>query len=191
MKRVLRALVPAAAALLVVLSANSVPVVAQEPAAEPGPLFDIGEDMWRASSGSCWQCHGNMGNGRPEMRDRPAGSDFRETTLTVEQIAEVIRCGRPGTGMPYFKRNGYAGDAPCYGVTEEQLGDATPAIGVPPLQPRQIEALAQFIAYQFVGRGPATEEECLEFFGPEASSCDRWPTRAEVEAEAAAEEAGG
>ncbi|MCW5698000.1 MAG: hypothetical protein KIS96_14865 [Bauldia sp.] len=183
MKRVLRALVPASAALLVLLSANSTSVVAQEPAAEPGPLFAIGEDMWRASSGSCWQCHGNMGNGRPEMRDRPAGSDFRRTTLTVEQIAEVIRCGRPGTGMPFFGRNAYEGDNRCFGVTREELGNQAPAIGIPPMQARQIDALAQFIAYQFVGRGPATEEECLEFFGANASSCNRWPTRAELEAE--------
>jgi hypothetical protein len=188
MKRLLRALVPATAALLVLLSANATSVAQDEPAPpEPGPLVGIGEDMWRNASGSCWQCHGNMGNGRPEMRDRPAGSNFRETTLTVEQIAEVIRCGRPGTGMPFFGRNAYEGDTPCFGVTLDDLGDQAPAIGVPPMQARQIDALAQFIAFYFVPRGPATVEECLEFYGANAASCDRWPTAAEVEAEAAAE----
>jgi hypothetical protein len=50
------------------------------------------------------------------------------------------------------------------------------------MSPRQIDALAQFIDYRFKGRGEATYEECIEFFGANAATCGRWPTRAEVAA---------
>lgn len=146
---------------------------------EPGPLAEIGEGLWRAAP-SCWDCHGNMGNGRQEDPRSPIGADFREMALSVEQVAEVIRCGRPGTPMPSFGRKPYEGRNPCYGTTAEDLGDAVPPTGTETLNARQIDALAQFIVYQFEGRGPATQEECHAFYGADASSCKRWPTAAEA-----------
>ncbi|MCW5697994.1 MAG: hypothetical protein KIS96_14835 [Bauldia sp.] len=184
MKAILRTLIPVAAIVAALFSIPSTTVVAQD--AEPGPLASIGEDLWRQAS-RCWDCHGNMGNGMNEDPRSPKGADFRRTMLTWEQIAEVIKCGRPGTPMPYFFRNAYEGANPCYGVTIADLGAAAPPAGAPQYNQRQIDALAQFIHYEYVGRGPATQEECREFFGDSASSCNRWPTRAEVEAAADAE----
>ena len=185
MKRFLRALIPAA---LLVLGSALLPagsVLAQDAEEKvPGPLVGIGEDLWRAAQ-NCWDCHGNMGNGRNEDPRSPAGADFRETLLTTEQIAEAIRCGRIGTPMPFFGRNAYTGDRSCFGLQAADLGDQLPPEGGPTLNTRQTDALAQFIWFYFAGRGPATMEECLEFYGANASSCNRWPTQAEVDAAAA------
>jgi hypothetical protein len=162
-------------ALLVASAAMA--VAAQD--REPGPLAGIGKDLWQTGI-SCWDCHGNMANGEQEDPRSPTGANLRESALDVDQIAEVIRCGRPGTPMPYFGNHPYAGKEPCYGVTEADLGDQLPPRGAATLNARQINALAQFIAYQFVGRGPATKEECVAFFGESASSCNRWPAKADV-----------
>lgn len=148
---------------------------------EPGKLVSMGKQMWTRGI-SCWDCHGNMANGAQEDPRSPVGANLRETTLTVEDIAEVIRCGRPGTAMPYFGKDPYSGGDACYGMN----GDALRASGLPPgketLNKRQIEALSQFIVFTFQGSGPTTQENCHELYGADASSCKRWPTAAELPA---------
>jgi len=145
-------------------------------AAEPGPLAAIGADLWRQGT-NCSECHGIMGNGVAEDPRSPTGANFRVTTLDAELLAEIIRCGLPGTGMPYFVRTAYSGQNPCYGTTLEALGAQAPASGTPQLNARQSQALAQFILWQFAGKGEATREECLELWGEGASSCARYPSR--------------
>lgn len=193
MKKILGMLASAAVVVAVTAFAPTSSVVAQEDVAkEPGPLVSIGEDIWTQGI-SCWDCHGNMANARPEDPRSPVGANIRESIMTTEQIAEVIRCGRPGTTMPFFGRNAYTGANSCFGLTLEDLGASAPYQGRETLNTRQIDALAQFISYQFVGEGVVTQENCHALFGANASSCNRWPTEAEVaaEAEAAPAEAGG
>ena len=179
-----RVLPPAALAVLAALFLSASPTVAQVEERVPGPLAGIGEDIWR-SQPSCWLCHGNMANGRNEDPRSPQGANFRESLMDVELLKTVIRCGLPGTPMPYFGgRNTYVGDNACYGTTAEALGDLLPPQGAESYNTRQIDALAQFIFFQFVGKGPATFEECVAFYGAAASSCNRWPTEAELAAAA-------
>ena len=45
-----------------------------------------------------WHCKGG-GHG--------AAVSLRNTELTLNEIINVIKCGRPGTGMPYFLRKAY------------------------------------------------------------------------------------
>lgn len=185
MKSVLRALLAAAFVTSVWALAPMGAAVGQvaEPAEErvPGPLAGIGEDLWRAQI-SCWNCHGNLANGRNEDPRSPQGPNLRETFLNEELLAETIRCGRPGTPMPAFGRNAYSENAPCYGLTTATVGDRMPPTGAETLNTRQLQALAQFIVYQFVGKGAVTREECVAFYGASASSCSRWPTEAELAA---------
>lgn len=176
-RAVLLALFAAGSALL-----STAGSVAQVEGREPGPLVGIGEDIWRAGP-ACWNCHGNMANGHQEDPRSPQGANLRESLMDVELLKTVIRCGLPGTQMPYFGgRNAYVGANSCYGTTAEVLGNQMPPEGAQSFNTRQIDALAQFLFYQFVGMGPATKEECLAFYGPTASSCNRWPTAAEVAA---------
>ncbi len=152
-----------AAALLAFLALPA-PAGAQE-----DPLVGIGEGIWKTQS-NCRDCHGGLGNGEPDDPRSPKGMSLRTTSLTQEQIAEVIKCGRPGTPMPYFDKRAYT-DTRCYDSTAEDLGDQTPRPGLPSYNDRQIKALAAFIAARFVGKGPVTKEECTAFWGENASSC--------------------
>jgi hypothetical protein len=63
-------------------------------------------------------------------------------------------------------------------MTETQLGSRTPAL--PPgstLQPREAEAIADYLLAIFVGRGAATRTECEESFGKGARSCAEYPAK--------------
>jgi hypothetical protein len=191
MKGIHRLLLPVVVAVIAAFISPASSLMAQEEERVPGPLVGIGEDIWRAQP-QCWACHGNLANGRNEDPRSPQGANLRESLMDVETLALVIRCGLPGTPMPYFGgTNAYAGNNPCFGTTAVAMGDQLPPQGAANYNARQIDALAQFIYYQFVGKGPATREECLAFYGANASSCSRWPTQAEVDAAAPAAPAGG
>lgn len=189
MNRIQRIALPVLA-ICVAFLVPTAPVMAQEEERVPGPLAGIGEDFWRAQP-TCWDCHGNMANGRNEDPRSPAGANLRESLMDVATLALVIRCGLPGTPMPYFGGQRAYTDDPatsCYGTTLETLGAQAPPEGGESMNTRQIDGLAQFLIYQVAGKGPVTKEECVAFYGPTASSCNRWPTEAEVAAEAAAAE---
>ena len=47
-----------------------------------------------------------------------AGVSLRNMDLTLDEIINVIKCGRPGTGMPYFLRKAYK-EEKCYDTTFE------------------------------------------------------------------------
>src|SRR4051794_24933611 len=110
------------------------------------PLVGIGADIWKTRA-NCNECHGWLGNGEPEDPRSPKGANLRETKLTRADIAETIKCGRPGTSMPYFDRLAYT-DGRCYGVTAATLGDKVPRNGAVQLSQREIDALAAFIEAQ-------------------------------------------
>ncbi len=50
---------------------------------------------------------------------------LRKTQLTAEQLAGVIRCGRPTTGMPIIDQFAYT-DKRCYDYTKADLGKDMP-----------------------------------------------------------------
>lgn len=119
----------------------------------------------------CGQCHGWSGNGLPDDPRAPVGFNLRETLLTPEQFADVVRCGRPGTEMPAFDARAYVDDR-CYGLTEEDLGDMTPPKQGVYLIQREINGLIAYVYSTIVGRGPFTDEDCRAYYGEDASICD-------------------
>jgi mono/diheme cytochrome c family protein len=143
---------------------------------------EIGADAWR--SGVCKQCHGWAGDGVPE-NNQSAGPSLRLSLLTPEQMVEAIRCGRPGTDMPSFRRNAWTEIIPCYSMTAPLEGAMAPVIESP-LGDRTINGLVAFIFRDFVDQGPVTREYCWEIVGRDSTRCDAYPTEEEVAAEAAA-----
>jgi mono/diheme cytochrome c family protein len=125
----------------------------------------------------CSYCHGWAGDGAGEGQSNGGAANLRQTRLNRAQLAMVIMCGRPGTAMPHFDESAYS-DKRCYGMTEAELGSRTPAL--PPgstLQPREAEAIADYLLAKFVGRGAATRTECEESFGKGARSCGEYPAK--------------
>ena len=97
---------------------------------------------------------------------------LRTTQLTREQVAEVVKCGRPGTNMPYHDRFSYT-DKRCYGMTREQLGkDMPPGANNEYLSPRDVDAVVRYLFARVVGKGPSTYEDCIDFWGKDTRQCD-------------------
>ena len=122
----------------------------------------------------CSYCHGWAGDGAGEGQSNGGAANLRQTRLNRAQLVMTIMCGRPGTAMPHFDESAYS-DKRCYGTTEAELGKNTPAL--PPgstLQAREVEAIADYLLAKFVGRGPATREECEETFGKGARACGEY-----------------
>lgn len=140
----------------------------------------IGADAWR--SAACKQCHGWAGDGVPED-NQSQGANLRDSLLNFEQLVEAIRCGRPGTAMPSFRRNAWTDIIPCYGMTQPLEGAMSPVIEAP-LGDRTINGLAAFILQDFAGQGPVSREYCWAIIGPESTRCDGYPTEAEIAAAA-------
>jgi hypothetical protein len=86
-------------------------------------------------------------------------------------MAEVVKCGRPHTGMPYHDRFAYT-DKRCFRLTREDLGNDMPPAATESLQPREIDAVVKYLFAKVVGRGESTYEECVEFWGSDTRECE-------------------
>src|SRR5467141_5281051 len=69
---------------------------------------------------NCQACHGWAGDGRKMDDQMPDGANLREIALSRDELIVVIKCGRPGRGMPAFDKLAYS-DARCYGMTRAEL----------------------------------------------------------------------
>ena len=120
---------------------------------------------------NCMFCHGWAADGRGHERAQVAAPSLRKTELEREFIEEVIRCGRPGTGMPFHDRFAYTDDR-CYGSTREDMGEDMPPASDRGLQRREIGALIDYLEAKVIGRPLVTVVECVEFWGRHNAQCD-------------------
>lgn len=152
------------AAIFAMLVSMSVASGQTAPSTDP---TDIGKAVYkRANCFGCHKWHGNGGGGY--------GGDalsLRKTQLTRDQIVETVKCGRPGTGMPYFARGSYATDK-CYSMNRQEVGDQAPPEGGTFLRPNDIEAVADYVLAHIKGKGDPDYEECVTFFGNTSRVCD-------------------
>jgi len=158
----------AAAILAALFAAATMPAHAQASLSpEEARALEYGKEIYKIKA-NCQFCHkwdasGDTGYGGIAL-------SLRKTALTPEQFAEVVKCGRPGTGMPYHDQYAYT-DKRCYGVTRAELGKDAPLLGES-LQPREIDAVVKYLFAKAVGRGPATHEDCVEFWGQDTRQCE-------------------
>jgi mono/diheme cytochrome c family protein len=122
---------------------------------------------------TCSFCHGWAGDGEGDPHSEGAAAILRTSTLNREQLIEVISCGRPGAGMPHFNAFAYSED-PCYGLKDADVGASKPPGPPRSLQPREIEAVVDYLLAKVIGAGPVTKAQCLEYFG-EGKRCERYP----------------
>jgi len=161
-------LVLAAAALLAFLAAATASARAQAPLSpEDARTLEFGKEIYKIKA-NCQFCHkwdasGDTGYGGVAL-------SLRKTALNREQFAEVIKCGRPGTGMPYHDQYAYT-DKRCYGMTRNDVGKNMPLLGES-LSPREIDAVVKYLFAKAVGRGESTYQDCVDFWGTETRQCE-------------------
>jgi mono/diheme cytochrome c family protein len=158
----------AAAAVVVLVAESSITARAQSALSpEEARTLEFGKEIYKLKA-NCQFCHkwdasGDTGYGGVAL-------SLRKTALNREQFAEVVKCGRPGTGMPYHDQYAYT-DKRCYGMTQEDVGKNMPLLGES-LSPREVDAVVKYLFAKAVGRGESTYEECVEFWGTETRQCE-------------------
>ena len=144
-------------------------------AQSPDPA-DIADGMRLfQQKGNCQACHGWAGDGRKMDSQMPDGANLRETKLAREDLIKVIKCGRPGTGMPPFDKFAYT-DGRCNGIKQADLRASNLSMASPPatLQPREVELLADFLFAKVVRKGAMDRAKCVEFWGHEVDACNEF-----------------
>ena len=92
--------------------------------------------------GNCMGCHSWHGKGGGGYG---AGVSLRNSNLKLNEIVNVIKCGRPGTGMPYFLKKAYK-EEKCYDTTFEDYDESyRPLSSKRFLSSKQIEAVSIFV----------------------------------------------
>ncbi len=158
-----------AASAAVCLAVATVAAPAQgAPSAEEARAIAHGKDIFKTKA-TCQFCHkwdasGDQGYGGNAL-------SLRATKLNPAQVAEVVKCGRPGTGMPFHDQYAYT-DKRCYGVTRAELGNDMPPEPNAFLNADEIDAVVKYLFATDVGRGPATYEDCVAFWGEGTRQCE-------------------
>ena len=154
-------------AMLVLLAAAPA-AGGQEPSAE-----NVAEGMrlYRTKA-DCQACHGWAGDGRKMDTQMPDGANLRGMRLPRAALIAAIKCGRPGRGMPAFDRLAYS-DGRCNDLKLADLKKQGLDLHDPAstLQPREIEAIADFLMAKVVNKGPMDRATCVEFWGSEVDAC--------------------
>lgn len=142
-------------------------VSAMTPAPAAAQDVDLGKQVYeKANCVGCHKWHGGGGGGYGG-----AALSLRETQLDRDLLIEVIRCGRPATGMPYHDRNAYE-KADCFGgMTKADLGADFPPKAATFLRTEEIEAVVFYVAVRLQGQGAPTKEDCMAFWGEAARQC--------------------
>lgn len=127
------------------------------------------------SVGYCGNCHGWPGDGITGiLLQAPRGANLRQSTLDAEGLFEVIKCGLPGTAMPFHGRTAYRDDT-CYGMTMSDFEPTNKPRRGKTFKDEDIVNLVAFMQTKMLGLGEPTLEECADFFdNPDASACSRF-----------------
>jgi len=126
--------------------------------------------------GNCQACHGWAGDGRKMDSQMPDGANLRASVLDRETLILIVKCGRPGTGMPAFDKFAYS-DGRCYGLKQADLKSPDRELPDPPatLQPREVENLADFLMAKVIGKGPMDRAKCIDYWGSDVEACSEFP----------------
>jgi mono/diheme cytochrome c family protein len=160
-----------AVAVSLALVALAAPVTRAQQSTDPVGDPQRGKIVFR-SVGGCVNCHGWAADGRTGVAlQAPAGSNLRETTLDRESLIETIRCGRPGTAMPYHDRAAYRDDR-CYGMVMSDFAAGDAPVRGKTFREKDIVNVVAYLQTEVIGLGKPTFEECTDFFdNPAARAC--------------------
>jgi hypothetical protein len=161
------------ATITVVATVLQLTPVARAQAPDPADIA-AGMRLFR-QKGNCQACHGWAGDGRKLDSQMPDGANLRQSVLDRETLILLIKCGRPGTGMPPFDKFAYS-DGRCYGLKQADV--RTPKLQMPDppatLQEREIDAIADFMFAKIIGQGPMDRAKCIDYWGSDVEACNEF-----------------
>lgn len=123
--------------------------------------------------GVCVNCHGWPGDGQTGTNPmvHVQGSNLRETKLDAQGLYDVIRCGIPGTKMPYHDRVSYKHER-CNGMLMSDFGAIQRPVMGKTFNEQQTVDLIAYLEKYVIGRSKPTYEECALYFDTSADkSC--------------------
>lgn len=122
--------------------------------------------------GLCTSCHGWAADGKTGVNLRsPTGANLRETKLDKAGLIETIKCGRPGTAMPYHDKAAYS-DGRCYGMVMSDFAPGSEPTRGKTFSDKDVANVVAYLQAHVIGRGKPTHEECADFFdNPAAQAC--------------------
>ena len=135
------------------------------------PLANVEYGLATAKRANCMGCHKWHGEGGPSYGG--VAISLRKTQLDRDQLVQLIKCGRPGTNMPYFDRKAYKNDD-CYGLTFSDFADDEdnrPLQAKKYLNDRQVGAVVDFLITEVQGK-PITKTYCEKYFGGPTKECE-------------------
>ena len=120
--------------------------------------------------GNCMGCHSWHGKGGGGYG---AGVSLRISKLTFDELVEIIKCGRPGSGMPYFYKKSYL-EEKCYDTSIADYTDDNykPISSKKFLNDRQVIAVTNFIIDNLQGK-ILDKAYCEEFFKKGSKVCEK------------------
>ena len=120
----------------------------------------------KANCMGCHSWHGKGGGGYG------AGVSLRNPSYEVSELINIIKCGIPGTGMPYFYRKSYKTEK-CYDTLFEDYSlTDRPKNSKSFINERQIKNLAAFVYSELQGK-ELNKEYCSKFFGVGSKVCEK------------------
>lgn len=123
-------------------------------------------------AGVCVNCHGWPGDGMTGTNPmvHVQGANLRETKLDAQGLYDVIRCGVPGTQMPYHDQTSYKDDR-CNGMLMSDLPADQPVVKGKTFGEQQMIDLIAYLEKYVVGKGKPTYDECALYFDSPEKSC--------------------
>ncbi len=121
--------------------------------------------------GYCVNCHGWAGDGQSGRNplSHAAAANLRETKLDAQGLFDVIRCGIPGTEMPFHDGASYK-DGRCFGMLMSDYdADSKPVTGNT-MRTQDIMNVVAYLQSAVIGKGKPNYEECAAYFDAHADT---------------------
>ena len=140
----------------------------QQPSPEELRTIEFGKEIFK-NKAQCQFCHkwdgaGDQGYGGIAL-------SLRKTQLTPEQLAEVIKCGRPTTGMPYHDERAYT-DKRCFGLHPRRSRQGHAARAQRISQAARDRCGGEISVRNGRRRVESTYDDCVDFWGKDTRQCE-------------------
>ena len=119
--------------------------------------------------GVCVNCHGWPADGESGRNPmvHVGGANLRQTKLDAQGLYDVIRCGIPGSQMPYHDQGSYK-DGRCNGLLMSDIPAAQQPVLGKTFSETQMVDLVAYLEKYVVGKGKPTYDECALYFDASA-----------------------